>query len=153
MVRFIIAFAIVKSHTLCHTGSVHHGRTAVGKVNLPCSQPLDLGRIYDAAKVIFHNIPCSEREIDTYIPLSAIFSVWEVTLSEIMNLYIKRCMDVARKEYRCLIGHGWMFDDSSFRDSLVQLILNLTGLTLLLSHVVEVHDCSDLPLIFNLCAF
>jgi hypothetical protein len=142
--QLILAFAIVKSSTLCRVAVSNPDRKPGD--DLPCFSSLERWRIFDAADIIFHGIQYDRLEVDSYIRMIKNSTLQETSFPNSIEQYLQKWTEangVDDAEDRKL-KLSWN------RRSLELLMGNLATLTLVFAHVPEVKDCNELPLAFDI---
>ena len=142
--HLIIAFTIVKSSSLRRVAKPRQNEKP--KDDLRCLESLEHWRIFHAADLIFHDIPYNRAEIDSYIQLLKTPLLQEISLSNSLELHLKRRIDaqgIENAEDKKL-NLAWI------RRELELLMVELATLILMFAHVSEIKDCYAVPLVFDI---
>lgn len=140
--QFIIAFVIKNSRSMRRTADLLSDHRE--EDNRDCVYLLELWRIYDAADVIFYGISYDKKETDTYVSMFKTSDLWDTALPDAINMYCEECEGVVWKMYG-----PEETDRQGIRREFLNCVATLNVFLFAFSHVIELRDCSDLPLVLD----
>lgn len=136
--QLVVALSIYKSATL-HRVS----KTSEPRKSPPCLVDLEQWRVQDAAEIIFDGIVLDNREIAAYVRRLAAFKREDLTLEDVsLPISLNAVIDSANVDEVAR-------EMNVVREGIEVLVASLTALLLVLSHVKEIRNCVDLPILLD----
>ncbi|KIN02959.1 hypothetical protein OIDMADRAFT_178728 [Oidiodendron maius Zn] len=141
-IQFILAFIILRSSTLrlCTPG---YGETLKSH---PCSCKLEQWRIYDAGDVIFYGLEYDRSEVQSYVNQKGLSALTEANFPSSIEQYLAKLLKT--NDMNQTADQDGIL--ASNRRMLEYFITSLATFILIFAHVLEVKECNELPLVFDI---